>query len=883
MKQPSPFILIGLLLIALIKLNEQPLITTVALGVLVVIALVMVGRLQADLPWIRRQVARSPSHVAQYLKGMRVLLAIIGVSIMVAGCGGMLLTRPQLQTTYLPDAFTSTADITEQRGFYQTETDASGNRYVWTQERATLVFDFLVHRPITITFDMRSAAVAGGPDTPVRVLVNGQDVGVIRPDPKNTAFQPFSLRIVPYNWGGEQTEIKLVPQTFRPGRGDNRILGTMVQRITIDKSEAWSAIGRRIWLIGILPLFALIALVLVWVARRFRSAIVGYGAIAACVMGALCAALIVFLVLRIGFIARSTYIIWVMSGLCIAICFTLGALMLPFGKPGARSLLQWIRFAPANFVTFAKIARQWSSAFFFPETDESTVTRRQIARDLLLVFMVALGIRLIWVFVTPPWQAPDEPEHYIYVKHIVEQRRLPYPPDLAYPPYSQEDTTDWVYTLLRPLSPQIAKHNDNLLIPYVPFDYDYATARAYKTDPHDRYNADGGRATSYPPLYYLAETVPYALFKNAPVLFRLYAVRCGSAVMGALSCVFAYLLAYQVRRTRYWGWTLGLCMALMPMYVFITATVNNDVGMDLCATALIWLAVRAYQQQELSYPLAVALGVTSGLTLLTKPTVAPLVVMVGAVLLVKLIANLRASWQQIQPRFLTLGAYLATVFVVYGPYMLFRLRYSGNGGLALIAVTRMFRLLTGGTRAAAAPPSVTGNAAFLAPHLGALSANISPWDYVTHLAADGGVRLYYLFIKAFWGYLGWLDTPMPDRYYTFVFTFFVISSIGLAIQLVLQPSRRGLLLLLFGMIAVQVVSLYGADYYLSYVAGTPLGLQGRYFFPILAPFLLLLLSGWDHLFRGRRIGLRIAVVLMFGAQLAGLVTMFARYYGVRIG
>ena len=882
MKQPSPLILIGLLLIALIKLNDQPLITTAALGVLVILALVMVGRLQATLPWARRQIALPATRIAQNLKGMRALLAIIGICIVIAGCSGMYFTRPQLRTAYIPDTFPSTPDITEHRGFFETETDAAGNRYVWTQDRATLVFDFLVHRPITITFDIRSAAVAGGPDAPVRVLVNGVEADMLRPDPKNTNFQSFSLRIVPYNWGGEQTEIKLVPQTFRPGRGDNRVLGTMVQRITIDKSEAWSAIGRRLWLIGLLPLFALIALMLAWMTYRFRSAIAGYGAIAVCVMGALSAVLIVFLVLRIGFIARATYVFWVMSGICITIAFMIGAITLPFGKPGARSLLQWIRLMPANFVTFFTIVRRWSGTFLLPEAGESTPPRRQIARDLLLVFTVALGIRLIWVFVIPPWQSPDEPEHYVYIKHIAEQGRLPFPPDLAYPQYSQEDTTDWMYTFLKPLSPQIAKHNDNLLLPYVPFDYDYASARAYKTNPRDRYTSDGGRATSYPPLYYLVEVVPYALFKNAPVLFRLYATRCGSAIMGALSCIFAYLLAYQVRRTRYWGWALGLCMALMPMYAFITATVNNDVGMDLCASALIWLTVRAYQQEELSYPLAVALGVTSGLTLLTKPTVAPLVLTVGAVLLVKLVADLRASWQRVQPRLLTLGAYLATAFIVYCPYMLVRLRYSGTVGFAATSVTRVFRFLAAGTPVAAAP-TVPNDAALTAPHVGALFASLSPWEYLKGQTGQGGVHLYFLFIQAFWGFFGWLDAVMPERYYTFVMTFCVISGIGLVIQLVLQPAQRRILLLLIGIIIAQVILLFGADYYLSFVAGTPLGLQGRYFFPILAPLLLLLFSGWDHLFRGRRIGLQIAVVLMFGAQLAGLATMFARYYGVRFG
>src|SRR5262249_43578623 len=122
---------------------------------------------------------------------------------------------------------------------------------------------------------------------------------------------------------------------------------------------------------------------------------------------------------------------------------------------------------------------------------------------------------------------------------------------------------------------------------HFPVAYDYGPARTYASPVADRFTSAGGRATPYPPLYYLLNAIPYALAKHAPFLSPLYAVRCGSAIFGALSCVFAYLLAYEVRRQRRWGWALALCMALLPMYVFDTAVANNDAAMNCFSVLLI--------------------------------------------------------------------------------------------------------------------------------------------------------------------------------------------------------------------------------------------------------------------------------------------------------
>jgi len=761
----------------------------------------------------------------------------------------MLMTWPKLRATYTPDGFARAPEIAAQRGWYPTETDPAGRRYVWTQERATLVFNFLVRAPVTMTFEVRSAAVAGGPDAPVRVIVNGKEVGELRPDPRNPDFQPLSLRFTPFDWGGRQTEVKLLTTSFKP-RSDNRTLGTMIKSVSVDKTEAWSPVQRRIWLLWALPAVAALALALLWIARWRCSAWAGYGAVAAWTVGAACTAFLTFALLQIGPIQGDASFIWVAVCIYIGAYFSSMALALPFGRPDAPSLARraWIglvRCIPALVESGVRRGRP------APSPASSGANRRMhLMRDLMLVFAIALGARVIWAVVVPPWQAPDEPDHYIYISHIVEQKEIPHPPFVKAPEYPPEWEVSAGQTFFGQLSTVV---NGGVgIIPFVPIVYDYRTAQTYETSVEARRSAAGARATPYPPLYYLFEAAPYWLFRDAPILSRLFAVRCGSAVLGALSCVFGYLMGYEIRRQRRWGWAVGLCMALMPMYAFITATVNNDAGADLGATIIIWLTVRMYRQHDASRPLALALGIASGLALATKPSIIAIVAVAGLVVVANALSTLRRSWRSVKVAFMTLGAYTAGMIATYGPWALFRVHYYGDVGRS-------------GTGATAA-------------------VRYSLISYLGIKRSQGGIYFDWLLLKSFWGDFGWLDAPMPERIFTPIGVLYMVGALGLLVQLVLQPQRRRALSLLLGMLAAQAIFLFiGVDYQTLLKTGALVGLQGRYFFPILAPLLFLLLSGWDHLCREHPLALRFAPVFMLWLYLVGLATVLARYYGVVIG
>ncbi len=260
--------------------------------------------------------------------GLVAVLAFVSIS----------LFPPKLQTKYLPDQFDKIVVDEQERGFFKPQTDDTGNRYVWTQGKSYILFDFLGRKPVEITFEIRSAAAAGGSDNPVTILANGVEVGIIRPDPKNFQFQNISVRFTPATADMQQLKIELVTPTFRPAKDDLRALGTMLKSVSVNKAEAWSGIERRMWLIWPLPLLGLMVLLGFWMRKgsnfpfhpsplilvpiTLLSALIGLGL----------ATLATLILARIGVIDKTVYWVWLVGCVYLALFFGAITINLPLGK-----------------------------------------------------------------------------------------------------------------------------------------------------------------------------------------------------------------------------------------------------------------------------------------------------------------------------------------------------------------------------------------------------------------------------------------------------------------------------------------------------------------------------------------------------------------------
>ncbi len=229
-------------------------------------------------------------------------------------------------------------------GFFPPEIDGASREYVWTQPHATIWFADVGRRPFDLLLSLRSAAAAGGPDAPIHILIDGVEIAQVRPDPTNAAFQTFRVPVASVK-GGE-LKVRLQAEPYRPA-GDGRTLGAIVQRIAIDQSGAWSAVVRRWYLYGVLPLLSVIATASVALAWRAQAAsLVARScvawlralAIAVCCIGAVSMLAAVAILLRMGRIDAYRYPLWLCGSVYLAGFFGAVALHLPIGATGARNL-----------------------------------------------------------------------------------------------------------------------------------------------------------------------------------------------------------------------------------------------------------------------------------------------------------------------------------------------------------------------------------------------------------------------------------------------------------------------------------------------------------------------------------------------------------------
>jgi hypothetical protein len=486
----------------------------------------------------------------------------------------------------------------------------------------------------------------------------------------------------------------------------------------------------------------------------------------------------------------------------------------------------------------------------------ASLSRRELFFDLCMIAWLALGIRMLWVFLTPAWMAPDEPAHFTYVMHLAEQWEIPHPPpyDHAAPEVASEVMESLSTLLFRRMSRKGGPRRPELV--YLPVHHDYRELRAFTRSGDARKSTAGAAATPYPPLYYALGALGYLWSYDAPLLSRLHAVRAVSALLSALSCCFGYLFALELMRDRAWARALGAAMALLPMYAFISATVNNDAGMILAASALCWFWARAFSRKTITVPIALGLGSTAGLVMLMKPSATALVLVAAVTTLVYGVTQSRDS---LRARVAPFFVFLLSFAVVYGPWLAYRLT----------------------------SPAFVGKDAYSQEGdvvAGLLHPKFSFLEYLVYQWGRGFPYLRKVFVELAWGHFGWIELPLPSGVYTLIAVLYVAAAIGLG-WMIKRRERRALLAWLAVLCGAQICFIFLlADYLISFAkTGEPLYIQGRYFYPVIAPLFLLLFLGLHELFGRRRWVILSMPFLMLTVQMLSLYLALERWYGVGIG
>jgi Predicted membrane protein (DUF2142) len=475
------------------------------------------------------------------------------------------------------------------------------------------------------------------------------------------------------------------------------------------------------------------------------------------------------------------------------------------------------------------------------------------------LFAIAAVNFACWAFITPPFQAPDEVDHFAYTQSLVERGEAPArDAGSPLPRWSSSENL-----ALEDMSFFTDHQVGGTRLPWLALQERRYRAQVAQT--HPRADDGGGNETAatHGPLYYAALAPAYVVAGSSP-FSQLTLMRLTSALIGALTVLFTFLLALELVPGRPWLAVLAaLLVAYEPMYGFISGAVNNDVGVNAGAAALELLLIRMLRR---------------GVTL-------PLGVLTGVLLV--LLPSIKGTAYSLYP--VAAIAVLATLWRHHR-----RSDAAGWGGLLLgavamralsVPISNVFHSSTGGNT-----PGVGSN---IGASGGALEHPLGYLAYLwevflprlsfmaPHFEAPG-LPAFTIFVERGWGAFGWYDVFFPHWVYVTILVAMLIVpflAIAAARRELTFVRRHALELGILLLTPIAVVAGFEAAYYTT---GTrPVIAEfGRYAFPAIGPIAVLVV-GALHAF-GRRhmltvgVGLLAAMIaLSYSSQLLTLASFYA--------
>lgn len=480
---------------------------------------------------------------------------------------------------------------------------------------------------------------------------------------------------------------------------------------------------------------------------------------------------------------------------------------------------------------------------------------RRVPAAAWLCALIAVLNAVSWSFITPPFQNPDEPDHFSYVKQLAETGSRPVSGTGKYTPETVAVLEALHYTHIRqgPSNRAIFTQSEQNKLEEVMKTYAQAGEKG---------SPDAGVAYAEPPLYYALETIPYDVGAGGSLLDRVQLARMFSALFAGLTALFAFLFVRETLPRVRWAWIVGgLGVAVAPLLGSMSGAVNPDSLLFAVSAALFYCLARAFRR-GLTIRLAIATGFLIAAGFATKLNfigIAPGVFAGLAIVGMREVRrNDRGAW-----RAPALGAAI---------------------GCAPVALYVVSNVLSG------------------APALGSGAGTLSTFFNHRLLARVNYIWQFFLpripgttndfpglfparqiWFDGYIGRFGWLDTFFPEWVYTVAF----IAALALAALCIraLFAGRsflRGRVpeLATYGLIVVGLFILVGSDSYQVFPEQPASFGQTRYLLPLLP--LLAAVFALAARGAGRRWGPVVGtllVLLLFGHDLFSQLQVIARYYG----
>ena len=474
---------------------------------------------------------------------------------------------------------------------------------------------------------------------------------------------------------------------------------------------------------------------------------------------------------------------------------------------------------------------------------------------VLVLLLAALFKGLAWSLIVPPWQAPDEPQHFLYAHEIVQQRTT----DIMLRNAVPRDA--WQLSILAP-EKRVAEglpfdFSNRLQIQQTLRDIDSEGFRAQTVLDGKQLISVPTFVSFHPPAYYFVLSRILEPLQTQSIRWRLLAGRWLSVSFGVLTVAFSVLLARETWPHRPdWALLLGTLVAFQPMNAFTQAAITDDAPLILLSTALLWLALRVLRL-GMTTRRGVMMGIVVAAGLLVKMSFACVVPLLGALMLWRslregrVVSRMQMSHRRhrkTHSRGRSLSRLCGWAFVFLLPFAGSSWWYRGalgGGSTGLIQSSFVDKKIDGGKTSSKAPYySGLGWEGTLRKRLGKAP-----------VLAE--IVVYVRVLISYWGNFGWsVNVRLPSALWIFLSLFSMavtaITARGLLRQsgksstrseeMATRRQRRALWWL--GAATFVLLLFYAVvDWRTRASTGGSFGLRGGYYLPAIAAQMAWLLTG----------------------------------------
>lgn len=438
----------------------------------------------------------------------------------------------------------------------------------------------------------------------------------------------------------------------------------------------------------------------------------------------------------------------------------------------------------------------------------------------LIILLIASFIKgLIWLFVTPIFQIPDEPSHFSYIQFLAENNRVPHP-------RREQFTSKELFSVS-----QIVNFNWQIQHPVWQGYQQNWLEKIKSINPVDRH---GYQQNSFltslkrPGLYYSVAGVIYQLFDQANFLWRFFAIRMFSLLCQLIIIGLTYKICQKIFNKPNLSLLSATAVSLHPAFSFILNGVSYEALGVLVATLFIYLAVN---KSKIIWLLLTALT-----GILIKPDLIFLWLLLPFCLPKK-------------PRLIFLGFLM---FSFIGLFLLNPIIDQVVRGQYLWLDKYLYIL-----------PLKD-----YADYANQFIQLISNHEIFSKTIDYGRIFIqvhYHQIFAWYWGVFGWLEKTMPPLVYTVLKLLTLISLIGL-----INLKKIKFLILT---VVLQAMIIIVNDWLVFLNSGQIYGIQGRYFLPAISAQMILFTLGLSQF-----IPPKLLIIGAIGLNLIGLFSLW-QYFG----